>query len=160
MPTIHLPGDGHLTWLPLGDGTAWDSYVDKDALATLKAAIDLIRRQVKGLVPCNKCFSKLPGGRNFDEVFEDASIYVSFDGGGPNSGVTNRAGGKEVTISARELRTGKWSVAATLIHELAHCNGASGTSIDAENTLNCCGFKKHFRPGAIGALSGGRSRVG
>lgn len=150
MPTIHVPGDGHATPAPLADGTTWGEYSDPKIKKTLERALFILKHNVRGMKPCNTCFAALPGGRTFDAVIADASIFISFDASGPNSGVTNAVGGKEVTIGASEFRGGRWTVAATLVHELAHTNGASGATLDAENTLKCCGLFGLFRPGSIG----------
>jgi hypothetical protein len=151
MPTIHLPGDGHATPVPDPDGTKWDPYSDAKVLSTLKAALHILRHNIRGMRPCNDCFKRLPGGRTFQEVFDDATVFVSFDPSGPDSGATDSVGGKEITISAKEFRVGRWSVAATLVHELAHVNGAGiAPSIEAESTLNCCGLRGLFRAGAVG----------
>jgi hypothetical protein len=114
------------------------------------AALFILKHNIRGMKPCNTCFSALPGGRTFDQVIDDASIFISFDPSGPNSGVTNAVGGKEVTVSASEFRGGRWTVAATLVHELAHVSGAGTTTLDAENTLKCCGLFGLFRAGSIG----------
>jgi len=150
MPTIHVTGDAHVTPLPLADGTRWDPYADPRTRRILDQALFILRHNVHGMRPCNSCFSRLPGGRTFDDVFDDPTVFLSFDPSGPFSGRTDAVGGKEVTIGASEFRIGRWSVAATIIHELAHVNGASATTGDAESMLNCCGFRAHFRPGAIG----------
>jgi hypothetical protein len=150
MPTIHVPGDGHATPVALADGTTWGEYTDPKIKKTLERALFILKHNIRGMKPCNTCFSALPGGKSFDDVIDDASIFISFDPSGPNSGVTNAVGGKEITISAGEFRGGRWTVAATLVHELAHTNGASGTTLDAERTLKCCGLWGLFRPGSIG----------
>jgi hypothetical protein len=151
MPTIHTPGDGHVAPAPLPDGTKWDPYSDAKIKATLEQALFILKHNIKGMRPCNACFSRLTGGRTFDQVFDDATIFISFDPSGPNSGVTNAVGGKDITIGASEFRVGRWTVAATLVHELAHTNGAAGgASPDAENTLKCCGLSGLFRPGVVG----------
>ena len=150
MPTIHRPGDGHATPAALADGTKWDPYDNAGILDTLNRALFILKHNIKGMRPCNDCFKRLPGGRTFQEVFDDATIFISFDPSGPNSGVTDAVGGKEITVSASEFRVGRWSVAATLVHEFAHTNGASGATMDAENTLNCCGLNGLFRAGSIG----------
>jgi hypothetical protein len=155
MPTIHLPGDGHVAPAPLADGTRWDPYDDPKLLRTLERALFILRHNVRGMRPCDNCFRRLPGGRSFTEVFDDAAVVISFDPGGPFSGRTDAVGGNEVTIAASEFRIGRWSVAATIVHELAHVNGAPADTADAESMLNCCGFRAHFRPGAIGAVQPG-----
>jgi hypothetical protein len=159
MPTIHVPGDGHATPVPLGDGTRWDEYSDPKIKKILEQAIFILRHNVRGMRPCEDAFSALPGGRTFTQVLDDASVFVSFDPAGPNSGRTDAVGGKEITIGAREFRVGRWSVAATLVHELAHVNGADAVGADAENTLRSCGFSSHFRPGVVGARDNDGSPV-
>jgi hypothetical protein len=109
-----------------------------------------LKHNIHGMRPCNDCFSRLSGGKTFDDVFDDPAMFISFDLSGPFSGRTDAVGGKEITISAREFRIGRWSVAATLVHELAHVNGADAVSADAEETLKCCGLAGHFRCGAVG----------
>ncbi len=49
---------------------------------------------------------------------------------------------------------GRWTVAASLVHELAHVNGAPGDSHAAEATLPCCGFAALYVPTIIGANEG------
>jgi hypothetical protein len=151
MPTVHVPGDGHPTPAPLADGTRWDAYSDAKIKHILDQALFILRHNVRGSRPCDDCFSRLPGGRTFTDVFDDPSVFVSFDPSGPFPATTDSVGGREVSINASEFRIGRWSVAATLVHELAHVNGADTVSADAENTLRCCGFAAHFRPGATGA---------
>lgn len=150
MPTVHVPGDGHATPLPLGDGTRWDAYSDPKIKKTLDQALFILKNNVRGMRPCDDCFSRLPGGKTFTDVFDDAAVFISFDPAGPASGRTDAVGGKEITVNASEFRIGRWSVAATIVHELAHVNGAGTATADAENTLRCCGFSSHFRPGSIG----------
>lgn len=151
MPTIHTPGDGHTGPLPDPDGTRWDPYSDPKILHTLKQALFILKHNIRGMRPCNKCFSALPGGRTFDDVFDDASVFISFDPSGPDSGATDSVGGKDITVGKREFRVGRWSVAATLVHEFAHVNGApGGLSAAAETTLTCCGLRGLFRAGVVG----------
>ncbi|HEY2787682.1 MAG TPA: hypothetical protein VGJ05_22180 [Fimbriiglobus sp.] len=153
MPTIHVPGDAHITPAPDTDGTRWDAYSDAKHKHTLERALFILKHNVRNSRPCDNCFKKLPGGRTFTEVFDDATVFISFDPDGPSSGATDSVGGKDITISVKELRVGRWTVAATLVHELAHVNGAlGGNSPEAESMLNCCGFRALFRPGVVGAV--------
>jgi hypothetical protein len=159
MVTIHTPGDGHVTPSADADGTTWDPYSDPKIKHTLERALFILKHNVRNMRPCDDCFKRLPGGRTFTEVFDDSTVFISFDPSGPASGATNQVSGKEITISIREFRVGRWSVAATLVHELAHVNGAPGVpSPLAESMLNCCGFRAHFRRGVVGtgpSTSGG-----
>jgi hypothetical protein len=155
MVTIHTPGDGHVAPSPDTDGTSWDAYSDPKIKNTLERALFILKHNVRGMRPCDDCFKTLPGGRTFTEVFDDSTVFISFDSAGPDSGATNAVSGKDVTINFREFRVGRWAVAATIVHELAHVNGAPGGSSPlAESMLNCCGFRAHFRPGVVGAIAG------
>src|SRR5271169_844560 len=107
MPTIHIPGDGHTEPSPLADGTRWDAYSNAKNLKILKEALFILKHNIHGMKPCNDCFSALPGGKSFDNVFDDATVFISFDSGGPNSGVTNAVGGKDITINGSEFKVGR-----------------------------------------------------
>ena len=50
------------------------------------------------------------------------------------------------------------ALVATLIHELAHVNGASGVDHAAEQTLTSCLMQAHHDPNIIGQLEDSRSR--
>ena len=63
----------------------------------------------------------------FTDVFDDASVFISFDPTGPNSGRTDSVGGREVTIGASEFRISRWSVAATIRSEFKRASGAAPT---------------------------------
>jgi len=47
---------------------------------------------------------------------------------------------------------GQWTLAATLIHELAHVNGASGHDAAAERTLLPCLMGHLYDPHIIGQI--------
>jgi hypothetical protein len=49
--------------------------------------------------------------------------------------------GREVAISEQAFRIGRWTVLATLVHELAHTNGAPDRpSTAAEEAVLACGM--------------------
>ena len=48
---------------------------------------------------------------------------------------------------------GRWTVAATLVHELAHVNGAPGNDRQAEHTLASCLLQKLEDPQIIGRIT-------
>lgn len=88
-------------------------------------------------------FRALPGGRSLRELLEDASIWVNFSPTMPYYGETNAVGGKEIAISGMACKIGRWTVLATLIHELAHADGApGGADKAAERALPHCGLGK------------------
>jgi hypothetical protein len=52
-------------------------------------------------------------------------------------------GGKEIAVSETSFKIGRWTVLATLIHELAHSNGApGGADKRAERAVYACGLGK------------------
>ncbi len=153
MIKIHIPGDGHVT--PTFAGFAWDPYSDATMKKTIEDAIHILKNNVKGMKPCNDCFQKLPGGRTFDDILNDSSVFISYDPN--NSGHLYGATlGNDVAITRFALRMGRWTAAATLVHELAHVNGAPGNDHQAEGTLLCCGFSNIHDATIIGAVSGSR----
>ena len=66
---------------------------------------------------------------------------MSYDSAGTSAGETI---GRHITIGRMPLRVGRWSVAATLLHELAHANGATDLDGQAEQALIPCGLKAHY----------------
>jgi len=86
-------------------------------------------------------FRGLPGGRSLTALLADNSIWVNFHATIAHFGETNAVGGSEIAIGPRAFRIGRWTVLATLIHELAHANGApGGASRLAEEALPHCGL--------------------
>jgi len=87
-------------------------------------------------------FKGLPGGRSLTELLNDNTIWVNYHATLADWGQTNHAGGKEVAISVTAFRMSKWSVLATLIHELTHVNGVKGAVSPraAEDALLHCGL--------------------
>ena len=85
-------------------------------------------------------FRTMPGGRSLTDLLKDSSIWVNYYAAGRNYG---EAGGNEIGISPLSYRIGRWTVLGTLIHELAHVNGAPGRpSKQAEEALLHCGLGK------------------
>lgn len=156
MIKIHVPGDGHVT--PTFAGFKWDPFSDPKKKKTISDAIHILKNNVKGMKPCNDCFQRLPNGRTFDDILDDSSIFISFD---PNN--TGRLYGatlgNDVAITDFAIRMGRWTTAATLVHELAHVNGAPGNDHQAEGTLLCCGFSNIHDATIIGAVTGSRGET-
>jgi hypothetical protein len=152
VPKINEPGSGH-KGPPASTNWSYLPYSNKAHLATLKAAIKIIDNRIKLHGPCDAAFKSLPGGRTFNQVWSDASVWINYDPSGTKGkyGATRR-GTKNITISAFALRMGKWTVAATLVHELAHVNGAGGADTKAEDTLRSCLLGLLHDPTIIGDL--------
>jgi len=150
MVMIHLPGRRGAPPPQIdpstGTVTTWSPYSNLRILQILERSIQLLR----GLrnARCDSCFRRLPGGRSFTEVFDDPTVFISFDPTSPFRGTTDWVGGREITIGHREFegnpRIMFSTVASTILHELAHVNGAPETNAQAENTLRCCGMSRLF----------------
>jgi len=86
-------------------------------------------------------FRTLPGARSLSQLLADRTIWINY---GPTLGYygeTDSVGGKEIAIGTLAYRWGRWTVLGTLIHELAHSNGApGGASSAAEEALLHCGL--------------------
>jgi hypothetical protein len=95
----------------------------------------------RGMPSANTYFRGLPGGRTLTALLADSSIWVNYSPSLGDWGETNAVGGKEIALGGVAFRTGRWSVLATMIHELAHSNGApGGASQDAERAVLACGL--------------------
>jgi hypothetical protein len=105
----------------------------------------------------------LPGGRTFRELWLDPTIWINFDPQTTFAIYGGKAFGypQNITITAYALGRGRWMTAATLIHELAHANGAAGErggahAADAERVLRSCLLRDLFDPATIGEVSRAR----
>ncbi|MCK9607410.1 MAG: hypothetical protein M0R33_13300 [Methylomonas sp.] len=92
------------------------------------------------------------GARSLTALLADSSIWVNYHATLTDFGVTPGSSGfaTECAIGPAAFRIGRWTVLATLIHELAHCNGApGGSSTAAEDALPHCGLGRlsEFRTG-------------
>lgn len=152
MPQINTPASGHAGPAPIPGGHQYLAYADARMLATLRAAIRIIDSRIKGSTPCNNAFKALPGGRSFAEVWADNTVWLNFD---PSKqfGDFGARRGKEVTITAYAFGMGHWTVAATLVHEMAHVNGAPGITHQAEGTLKNCLLPGLEDPSILGMLT-------
>lgn len=153
MPRINTAGSGHAGPVPIPGGHQYLPYTDPTFLATLQRAISIISTRINGNARCEVAFQALPGRRTFMQIWMDNSIWINFD---PSrmGGDFGAARGKEITITAYALAMGHWTVAATLIHELAHVNGAPGITHQAEATLRSCLLPGLEDPTIIGKLTG------
>lgn len=129
------------------------------ALGVVRDAIELIRHRVvdapRTLATCNVAFQHIRGV-SFDDLFTSpnrtVTIYRSWDRCGRNAfGLTQGQGlSRHITLSrncwGRPGAAGVLRTAATIVHELAHCAGAGGESMVAENTLIHCGFADQYNP--------------
>ena len=88
-------------------------------------------------------YRTLPGGRSLTQLLADNTIWINYHPTMVHYGETNAVGGKEIAISNSAYRIGRWTVLATMVHELAHSNGApGGADQSAERALLACGLGK------------------
>jgi hypothetical protein len=140
-----LPGGGEARWWPFSGGTP---------RKTLASAMAIVQKNIRNSSSCNNYFSRLSGTRSFKDVWDDAGVWIHWDPRGDPGfyGVTTHEFPvADVTISNFALNKGVWVTVATLVHELAHVNGApGGTSTAAEDALPQCGLRGLVDPGAVG----------
>jgi hypothetical protein len=157
MPQINLAGGPHGTTTTdegTADETRYWPYPRGDSLRLLQRAFFIITHNIyKKNVACNRYFRHLAGGRSFDDVWDDATIWINYEPrvGLGWDGATDQTGGKEITIGeAAFQKKNVWYVVGVLVHELAHANGAGGPpSRAAAEALKHCGLNALY-DGAIG----------
>lgn len=130
---------------------------DARRVGIIKSAMSWIQQAVvdsaECATGCNEAFQKLPGGRTFAKMWNDPQIWISFlkttdikeFGAAVHCGF-------DLSVSYGSFRHGWKMVAATLVHELAHLNGAPANTTDAEDTLLHCGLADKHRDEIIGYL--------
>ncbi len=83
----------------------------------------------------------MPGGKTFRDLIDDYTIWINYDpkNNGNDWGWTvPTTNPKDLVITQFALRMGRWSTAATIVHELAHLNGVTGATHVAEHTVKAC----------------------
>jgi len=119
--------------------------VPSDRLKTTQWVRTKAKAVANGMPSADVYFKTLPGGRTLTQLLADSSIWINFGPSLVEFGL-GQINGKELALGPRAYKVGKWTVLATLIHELAHLNGAPGGpgSVDtrAEVALVHCGLGK------------------
>ena len=82
----------------------------------------------------NRYYASLARGRTLTQLVNDGRIWINFDPTASVDGSTFH--NQDLWIGPRPFRVGRWSVLATLLHELAHIAGAGGGATH----LNCAAF--------------------
>ena len=158
MPKIHTTQSTYSAPSPVA-GWSWLPYADPSSqLTTLKSAISIIDTKIKSHLPCNNAFKALPLGKTFLQIWNDPTVWISLDPGNMKGRYGATLSKKHITLSAYTLNMGKWTTAATLVHELAHVGGALGTDSKAEDTLLKCLLKSLHDPTIIGELINRKKR--
>jgi hypothetical protein len=98
----------------------------------------------RNIATADPYYRTLPGGRSLSDLLSDHSIWINYHPTSVDMGLTNFAGGKEIAICNPSFRVGRWTVLATLVHELAHVNGVRGATDPrgAERAVLECGLGK------------------
>jgi hypothetical protein len=150
MPRVNTPASAH-AGPAAAAGWQWQAFANASYLAAVNSAIATINTRIRGIATCDAAFRALPGGKTFSQVWADPTVWISYDPT-PTAQRYGATLGKEVTLSQYTCKMGSWTIVATLIHELAHVNGADGISNDAESTLQHCLMKDHYNPAIIGNI--------
>lgn len=87
-------------------------------------------------------YRTLPNGQSLTELLADSTIWINYHPTSTEMALTNFAGGKEIAICNPSFRIGRWTVLASLVHELAHVDGVRGrvTPKAAERAVLECGL--------------------
>lgn len=88
----------------------------------------------------DRYFATLGFRRTLTSLLADGSLWVNFEDTDEYYGATEGRLRREMAITPVSFDRGKWVVLATLIHELAHVAGASGTGHAAEQAVMECGL--------------------
>lgn len=127
--------------LNIGDHHPWFSEFVAIP-GNLRADAQWARAQAKAIAntkpSANAYFRTLPGHRTLSALLADGKIWVNYyNGSGTAMGMRYD---NEIGISYWSFYKGKNHVLGTLIHELAHINGAPDETFQAENALVHCGL--------------------
>jgi hypothetical protein len=160
MPQIKLETSKNKIVYRTEDGkNRWEPFKDEKHIQLVKEAFLMIDTRIlknkATLKTCNAAFVKLKGRRDFPTVWKMAGIWVSFNPN-PEEGLYGWLYKNDISLSAHmfAMRNPVPWIAGTLIHELAHVNGAPGgpdtSSKEAEGTLPPCGFDDVHNPATVG----------
>jgi hypothetical protein len=144
---------------PVGTNTTntWEPFPVPYLLTLWHAILLLELRLIKNsdvLMRCDAAFQGLRYGRTFSDVYRDPAVWVSYNSN-ELLGLHVLTVNKEISISKYCFRPdGSWNmnpvvtIAATLVHELAHVAGATSKQEEiAEGILNMCNFDDVYNQG-------------
>ncbi len=101
--------------------------VPVEYLDVFQSALQILLAGMRGNKSCNDHFSSLPTGRNFRSLIDDHTIWINYDPSNDGYGwCVPSTHPNDIVVCQYALGMGRWSVAATIVHELAHLNGAPG----------------------------------
>lgn len=138
-----IGGDGLIYSRPdnSADGTTWAAFESAEDIRKVNSALEILRTQVQPRKSVDDFFRRLPYHHSFEEVLGDARVWICFDPAGPAAAETKTF---YITLGRKTIKAGYWTIAATLLHELAHVNGATDIGNEAEQALLHAGLKAHY----------------
>jgi hypothetical protein len=126
---------------PTGANTATFMAVPNRLLADVRWARTKAIQIARTIPSADVYFRSLPNGRSLTALLADNTIWINYDPTSTDFGLTNLVSGNEIAICNPSFRIGRWTVLATLVHELAHVNGAPlPPSKAAERAVLECGM--------------------
>src|SRR5262245_42935906 len=110
-------------------------------LRQLKWARNRAKLVAKNMPSADRYFKRLPNGRSLSALLDDRTIWINYAPDIPGDGRIVEEFPNEIGLGQKAFQAGRWMVLGTLLHELAHVNGAEGgESRSAEQTLVHCGL--------------------
>lgn len=161
MPTLNLQGSGRQPVIFDSVYQYWPYPTATDAgrarLDKVQRAIAILDRYVASgasTTTCDPHFLGLAGGRSFRTVWADPAVILSYNPRGGNIYGHAEESGQDLALTQWCLETqNRYMVAATIVHEMAHINGADGIEHDAERSVRQCGLRELYLPGVFGNLN-------
>jgi len=121
----HSGGEHGSVFTPIPEDVRWQCHWARRKARTIASDIR----------SANRYFRSLSVGRTLTNLLGDGSIWVNYDPSITYFGYTYS--NNDIWIGPMPFRIGKWTVLATIIHELAHINGAPGGSAVCLPTGTC-----------------------
>ena len=128
----------------------WNPFEKEGDLKIMNTALEYLAKNATGIKSCDGYFRNLAKEaghkpRSLTEMITgEDRLFISYDPTGLEYG---RRSIIHITVGRKSLREGHKMVAATIIHELAHINGAA-SELEAENALLYCGLRHYWRKAA------------
>lgn len=148
-------GYEHLNFIAPGGELRWDAWTNPAYIETARAALAQVERIAVGNQHCNDYFTRMPGGKTFDEIWHATGperIRISFS---PGSSGTWRAATYaytapyEWTITESAVKLGPASVASAMVHEATRSNGVGSQWQLAYGAETVCGMRSFVLNRAI-----------
>jgi hypothetical protein len=120
--------------------TGWEP-VRAPFLEALRWARERAKQVASHMPSADRYFMQLPQHRSLRALLADSSIWINYDPLFRGYGAQSVQFPNEIAMGQLAFAQGRWMVLGTLLHELAHVNGApGGSSQSAEQTLVHCGL--------------------